>query len=465
MLFTEPRFVLFFAVVFAVHWALESNAARKLWLLATSYTFYGAWDWRFLGLIVASTLVDYVVALRLERQGAARRAWLALSLTVNLGLLGVFKYCQFFVDSAVELARALGIQASPHTLGIVLPVGISFYTFQTMSYTLDVWRGRIRATRSLLDVATFVAFFPQLVAGPIVRASEFLPQLASPRTLARIDVRGALILFLVGFFKKACVADNLAPIVERYFAHPEAFDLVSAWSAIVAYAVQIYCDFSGYSDMAIACAALLGYRLVLNFDFPYLARDPSEFWRRWHISLSTWLRDYLYIPLGGNRGSSLFVARNLMLTMLLGGLWHGAAWTFVLWGGLHGIALVVHRAWRRMAETHPLRRLVRPVSMPLLVLFVVLAWVPFRAPDLATARTVGGTLLGVLPAGASPLGRELLLWIPVLLTTHLLAARGSLSPWWQRLPLPAFAASYATLWALALPLVPVGFTPFLYFQF
>ena len=355
MIFTELRFLGFLAIVLAVHWTLRSAWTRKLWLLEASYLFYGLWDWRFLSLIFGSTALDYLVGLKLEGNddGRSRKRWITLSVIANLGLLGVFKYTNFFLDSAIRFANALGLEASPHVLGIVLPVGISFYTFQTMSYSLDVYRRNLRAVRDPLDFALFVTFFPQLVAGPIVRAVDFLPQLEVPKFWRDVRVRACLTLFLVGYVKKACIGDNVATLVDPYFDKPGTFDALGAWTAVLYYAVQIYCDFSGYSDMAIATAGLFGYELRLNFDFPYLASSIRDFWRRWHMSLSSWLRDYLYIPLGGNRGSRLFQHRNLLLTMLLGGLWHGAGWNFVIWGALHGGALVVHREWERFGLRLP----------------------------------------------------------------------------------------------------------------
>ena len=469
MLFTELRFVLFFLVVFGVHWALQRNGERKVWLLGASYAFYGAWDWRFLSLILVSTLVDYSVGLRLVRPGARRRAWLLLSLGANLGLLGFFKYYGFFVGSAADFARLLGFEPHLSTLEVVLPVGISFYTFQTLSYTLDIYFGRLQPTRRLLDLALFVAFFPQLVAGPIVRAIDFLPQLRERRLLERVDVRAALMLFMAGFIKKACISDNLAPIVDEYYADPALFDALSAWTATLFYAVQIYCDFSGYSDMAIACAALLGYRLCENFRAPYLAADITDFWRRWHISLSSWLRDYLYIPLGGNRGSRIFTYRNLMLTMLLGGLWHGAAWNFVLWGGLHGAALVVHREWvRRVPDGSRPKRIASRLSLPLTFLFVCFCWIFFRAVGLGDSATVVRAFLLFSADGNQSLGPDVLWLLPSLAVVHSLAWRRSQAPTragWRAWPAWTFAIGYGLLTAVVVAFVPVGSTPFIYFQF
>jgi len=461
MIFVEYRFLWFLAVVFTVHWGLQGARARKLWLLASSYFFYGVWDWRFLSLLLFSTALDYLAALGIERPGGRRRAWVTASLVGNLGLLGFFKYYNFFVDSGAELARWLGFQAHPATLAIVLPVGISFYTFQSLSYTLDVYLGNLRATRDPLDFALYVTFFPQLVAGPIVRAADFLPQMAEKKSLARVEFRAALVLFFVGFFKKACVSDGLAPGIDRYFADPGRFDALSAWVAVLAYAVQIYCDFSGYTDMALAMAMLFGYRLCTNFAHPYLAVSITEFWRRWHISLSTWLRCYLYVPLGGNRGSRLATYRNLMLTMLLGGLWHGAGWNFVIWGGLHGLGLSVARNWRERGG----RQRYPALSLPVTFVFVCFCWIFFRAQSLGDALTVARAFLLFSSGGEARLSRWLLAAFLGLAGLHVLSYRRWAFEWWRRPPLWAFATGYGVAAALVLTLLSVDTRPFIYFQF
>src|SRR6266581_3069944 len=369
MSFVEFRFLWFFLVVFIVYWTMRNNAARKVWLLLCSYAFYAAWNWKFTFLVLGSTTVDYIVGQMLGRceSPAWRRFWIATSVCVNLGVLGFFKYFNFFVSSTSEFLAWLGLPASASTLNIILPVGISFYTFHSMSYTIDVYRRKQRPISNFVDLSLFVSFFPPLVAGPIVRA----------------------VLFLAGFIKKACIADGVAPTVDRYFAHPANFTAASAWIGVLFYAIQIYCDFSGYTDMAIAAARLLGYQLPNNFQFPYFARNVSDFWRRWHISLSSWLRDYLYIPLGGNRGSRAFVYRNVMITMLLGGLWHGAAWTFVIWGALHGTALLIHREWTRLTEGLKWAAgAMRWFAWPITIYVVCVAWIFFRAHDLSGAGTI-----------------------------------------------------------------------------
>ena len=468
MLFVEFRFAWFYGLAAGVYWALRDNAWRKRWLLGCSYVFYGAWDPRFCLLIAFSTAVDYLVGRRLEATDAplARRRWLYLSLAVNLGVLGFFKYCNFFVDTAADLLAGLGLPAAHRsTLQIILPVGVSFFTFQSLSYTIDIYRHRLRAVRGWTDLALAVSFFPQLVAGPIMRAADFLPQLGTSRRAEEVDWRGCLTLFLVGFFKKACLADNLAPTVDTFFAEPGSFSPGNALLGIVGYAVQIYGDFSGYTDMAIACAGGLGYRLCRNFDHPYFAADIADFWRRWHMSLSSWLRDYLYIPLGGNRGGEVFVARNLLLTMLLGGLWHGAAWHFVLWGGLHGAALVAHRAWTRAGGRLPVA-----VGLTMTFAWVCGCWVVFRAPELPTA---GAALMALVPGAnvARAVGHRLPLegfWtvaLAVLILAHALAWQRTLAAWWTRLPDAAFAAAWGLAFGAMLMLLPTRYAPFIYFQF
>jgi len=470
MLFVELRFFLFFLIAFAVYWGLRKNRSRKLWLLGCSYLFYGAWDWRFLTLVIFSTMIDQFVGLKIAQNEDPRRRWrwLLVSLVGQLSLLGYFKYFNFFIDSAADFAELLGLPASRRTLEIILPVGISFYTFQTLSYTLDIYRRRLQPARTWLDFYLFVAFFPQLVAGPILRAAGFLPQLLTSRSFPPPErIRAFLVLFLVGFFKKACISDNLAPHVDRYFADPSAFDAASAWAAVLFYAVQIYCDFSGYSDMAIALAGLLGYEMILNFDAPYFAVNITEFWRRWHISLSTWLRDYLYIPLGGSHGSKLFTYRNLMLTMLLGGLWHGAAWTFVIWGGLHGVALIFHKEWTALVRDRPAVRQVFHYLGPFLTFYwVCVTWIFFRAAGLSDAVTALRSFVLLQDTGAASLGVNALAVMAPLAALHWLARyRATLESWYQSAPPMAFAAAYGACFAFAVALVPMDHRPFIYFQF
>jgi alginate O-acetyltransferase complex protein AlgI len=362
MVFNSIQFVVFFAVVYGSYRILPHRAQNWL-LLVSSYVFYAAWDWRFLGLLIASTVVDYAVARYLDvlPDGPRRRRVLWISIGFNLGVLGFFKYFGFFAENFDALMRQFGADASLPVLHVVLPIGISFYTFMTMSYVIDVYRRESKATRHPLDFAVFVAFFPHLVAGPILRAPALLPQISSPRRITHEQVVEGTWLVAWGLFKKVFVADNLATVANAVFAQAHSPSGLEVLVGIYAFAFQIYGDFSGYSDIARGLSKWMGIELNLNFRFPYFVRSPQAFWRNWHISLSTWLRDYLYFPLGGNRGSSLATYRNLMITMILGGLWHGAAWPFVFWGIYQGMLLVISR-W--VSELPSARRWVGSLEQP-----------------------------------------------------------------------------------------------------
>jgi len=389
MLFNTFHFAYFFAILLPLYWVLPHRPQNYL-LLAASYYFYACWDPRFLSLLVLSTAMDYACGLAVDRIEAPRKRklFVALSMALNLGMLGYFKYYNFFAESLhVALARA-GVNVSLSQLNVVLPIGISFYTFQSMSYVIDVYRRDIKPTRNFVQFAAFVSFFPHLVAGPIMRPTTLLPQIERPR---RFDLQqfyqGAYLIFW-GLTKKVVVADNLALIVNDLFGRWETIDGGLALIAIYAFAFQIYCDFSGYTDAARGIAKCLGIELALNFNLPYFATSPQDFWNRWHISLSTWLRDYLYIPLGGSRGSKLKLYRNLMMTMVIGGLWHGAAWTFVIWGFYQGALLVGHRLCRPWLDRiHPTELIDRACwkVVRIFVTFhlVCLGWLIFRANSIA----------------------------------------------------------------------------------
>ena len=379
MNFASTAFLQFF-VLFLLLYVLVARrpTARNGLILVASYTFYGCWDWRFLGLILFSTLVDYGVALRLDAtpETGPRRRWLWLSLAANLGVLAYFKYAGFFARSLAALAAQVGWQLDAFTLNVVLPVGISFYTFQTLGYTLDVYHRRLPAERSLLCFAAYVAFFPQLVAGPIERAARLIPQFRTVRPVVAADLEAGLWLVIRGYFKKVVIADQLAPLVELAYGTPSGPAALALGT--LAFALQIYGDFSGYSDIARGTSRWLGFDLMLNFRQPYFATSLREFWGRWHISLSTWLRDYLYIPLGGSRGGTARTLRNLVLTMVLGGLWHGAAWTFVVWGLWHGCGLALCRLIGARVRQVP-----TAVAWLATQLFVVAGWTLFRVGSLA----------------------------------------------------------------------------------
>lgn len=392
MLFNSLAFAIFLPVVLAGYYLLRgSHKGQNRLLLAASLFFYACWDWRFLSLLFITMIVDFYVAAHLEdlhERGAPdgrRRRVLAISMFCNLAMLGFFKYCNFFIGSMQTLLTALHVPVHTHLLSIVLPVGISFFTFQSMSYTIDVYRGELKPTRDFWDFALFVSFFPHLVAGPIMRAVDLLPQITHPRSVSREQISDGIHLIIWGLWKKVFVADGLAPLVNATFGTPVAsgFD---TWTAVLAFAFQIYCDFSGYTDIARGVAKLMGFELTLNFNLPYFSRNPQEFWTRWHISLSNWLRNYLYIPLGGNRHGAFGTYRNLMLTMVIGGLWHGAAWNFVLWGAYQGLLLVVHRYASRHwpAALHVRQPSAAITALKIIVMFqfTCYGWLLFRANSL-----------------------------------------------------------------------------------
>lgn len=391
MLFNSWVFVGFFLMVYTAYLLLQGRLrAQNLVLLAAGWTFYGYWDWRFLSLLIFSTCLDYVLALGIERTGSerVRKRLLAVSLVSSLTILGFFKYFSFFTESAITLLKTIGFAPGFVTLNIILPLGISFYTFQTMSYTVDVYRRKLRATRNFVNFAVFVCFFPHLVAGPIQRAVGLLPQVEAPRRISLGHVNAALGLLLWGYVKKVGIADNVGPLADRIFDHYTQYQGLDVVLGITAFTIQIYCDFSGYSDIARGLAKLLGFELMVNFHFPYLALNPSDFWSRWHIALSTWLREYLYIPLGGNRHGRVKTYRNLLVTMLLGGLWHGAAWNYVLWGGFHGLLLIGYRIAGLVRDDDSdtsgeppwWSRITQRVVM---LILVMVGWVMFRSRSFA----------------------------------------------------------------------------------
>jgi alginate O-acetyltransferase complex protein AlgI len=471
MVFNTLEFAIFLPVVFAVHWLLPYRG-RLVFLLAASYLFYGWWDPRFLSLLAFSTLIDYFVARAMDTTPIERRRkqFLLVSIVVQLGILGFFKYSGFFVESAAALLNSIGLEANLPLLNIILPVGISFYTFQTMSYTIDVYRRRIPACRSLLTFALFVAYFPQLVAGPIERAGRLLPQMEAHREFPSGErIASGLVLIGLGLFKKVAIADVMAPIVDASFADPSSQSSLALMVGVYAFALQIYGDFSGYTDIGRGASRLLNIELMRNFEQPYLSRNITEFWRTWHVSLSSWLHDYLYVPLGGNRKGPRRTYLNLMIVMVLGGLWHGAAWTFVIWGALHGLFLIVHRLTGHYSPRgYQGRFSLRHDGLRALITFnlVCLAWVFFRAPSVASAWDYLTGILALRP-GVPPVSWVLLL-VPAAVLVFLidLAQRNSdehdVILTWK----PAYQGLvYATFFLGILIFSGGPMIPFIYFQF
>jgi D-alanyl-lipoteichoic acid acyltransferase DltB (MBOAT superfamily) len=477
LLFNSFIFFIFLMIVLGISRLGIAWWVRKTMLLLLSYVFYAAWNPPFVILLWLSTVADWVFANRiaLTSSKVIKRLCLAGSLIVNLGMLGFFKYSQFVMDNVHWLGTVFGKEIQSPAMSIILPVGISFYTFQTLSYTLDVYRGDTKPWHSFLDYALYVTFFPQLVAGPIVRATDFLPQCVTAHKATWQQIGWGMVLIVIGLFNKLFIADaQLAPIVEQVYKHSMQWGLLVSWGGTLAFAVQIFCDFAGYSTCAIGVALMLGFQLPDNFRFPYAALGFSDFWRRWHISLSTWLRDYLYIGLGGNRKGIFNTYRNLMFTMLLGGLWHGASWNFVAWGGLHGGYLVGERLIRKVVPDHRVWQwpVVRALLMLMTFACVCFAWVYFRAPDFAMANGICKGMLGLngLQAGFSQAftmlsaGRTFAI-VFVCLGLHWLLRNYSLEDLANRIPMPV------TAMALSLMIIVVFLSlfgedrAFIYFQF
>jgi alginate O-acetyltransferase complex protein AlgI len=474
MVFNSYSFAIFFAVVLALYYLPMGWSARKWVLVAASGVFYAAWNPPFLLLLMVSAVVDYGLARWMGRltNGAARRALLIVSLTLNLGMLGYFKYGGFLLDNFVLLMAAAGITYHPPDLGIILPLGISFYTFETISYLVDVYRRKITPWNSFLDYVLFLTFFPHLVAGPIVRADDFLPQCREPKRASSAQMGWGLTLLVVGLFEKIVLADGLVgPVADRVYDAVGPVGVRDAWLGTLAFTCQIFFDFAGYSTCAIGVALCLGFALKDNFHFPYAAAGFSDFWRRWHISLSTWLRDYLYIPLGGNRLGEARTYLNLMITMLLGGLWHGASWRFVAWGALHGVYLAVERAVRgRRPPGDPAGPIRLAASILGTFLLVCVTWVFFRAQNFSSAYHLVGSLFGVMRGSAGlPLirsveGLSVLAVTAALLVGHWAFRDSSLEAAAARTPWPLRSLILAGMIVLIF-LSPGEDRAFIYFQF
>ncbi|MCX6217319.1 MBOAT family O-acyltransferase [Spirosoma sp.] len=475
MVFNSLTFLVFITFFLLVYFSLEGRG--RLWVcLLGSYLFYGWWDWRFLGLIGFTTLMDYTLGILMASSDNERfrKRLIYFSVTANLLFLGFFKYFNFFADSLRQLIQAFGFHPSDTTLTILLPIGISFYTFQSMSYTVDIYRREIEPERDLVRFAAFVSLFPQLVAGPIVRAKDFLPQFKSDKRWDWDRFMSGLTRVLWGFFKKVAIADSLAPFVEQCFSLPATLSSSHVLLGIIFYSFQIYCDFSGYSDIAIGLARILGFTFIENFRTPYFSRSFTEFWTRWHISLSSWLRDYLYIPLGGNRGGKLKTYRNMMLTMLIGGLWHGANWTFLFWGFLHGSYQVIQRLiqpfGRRLYQVLHLPVVVRQgLDILLVYSLTCFAWIYFRSPTFAIADQVIHTVLSFENFNwASVINKFVaikgILLIAILLTVEITNFRLHYAQLLIRRPVLRLVAYACIFWIIAL-MGTFGANSFIYFQF
>jgi alginate O-acetyltransferase complex protein AlgI len=479
MLFTNGNYFIFLAIVFFAYWLLAtSRRVPVLFLLAASYYFYALWNPKFLGLIFLLSTIDFAVGLGLggNRSRSLRKLLVTVSVLTDVGVLFAFKYFNFFSESLTDLLRNAGWHVSPLSLGnLILPLGLSFITFRSLSYVIDVYRGNIRPTRRYFDYLAFVAFFPTVIAGPVVRAADLLPQFRTRPELTSEQGTRAIFLIMLGLFKKIAIADFLGNnLVDRVFDQPQLYSSLETLAAIYGYALQIYCDFSGYSDIAIGSALLLGFKLPLNFDAPYRARDLRDFWRRWHITLSTWLFDYVFVSIGGLRKRRFNLYRNLVLTFLVGGLWHGAAWTFVIWGGLHGLGLSLNHWWaarKRSSKSAGRSSLHLPhwwskaIGVFVTFHFVCLTWVVFRAESLASAWQVFRRL-GALQFSAGNLSQPILLVLAIAYLSHwspeILTARVDKA--WVWLPAPVQAALILVL-AMGLYYVAGAEAQFIYGNF
>jgi alginate O-acetyltransferase complex protein AlgI len=472
MLFCSQKFILFFLAVFALYWSLPWQRVRIYLLLVASFVFYASWDPRLALLITATTVADYLIGRGLDaaQNPRLRKSLMLFSLVMNLGVLGTFKYFNFFLGSLEASLAASGVSTSWAGLDLILPIGISFYTFEAISYTVDIYQRRIPAERNLAHFMLFILFFPHLIAGPIVRGRDFLPQVRRRKRFNWVRMHVGLQYFLMGMFKKLAIADRMAVFADPVFSDPGNYATQTVWLAVLAYAVQIYCDFSGYSDMALGTAHMLGYRLTLNFDMPYLARNVSELWRRWHMSLSTWLRDYLFIPLGGSRGTRWQTCRNLLITMALGGLWHGAAWTFVVWGLLHGSYLCIHRTFKEHCGPKLRWLLATPpghlACIALTFFSFNLALVFFRAPTFSGAWQMLGRMFVPTAGMGTPLPKQsLYVLFGLVIACHLLGQNDRWKKLLEAIPAPARGLAYAGATCAALVLAPDSGRAFIYFQF
>src|SRR3954453_3278286 len=473
MLFNSLTFVVFFVVVLAAYWTMRSWEARKNLLLVASYIFYGAWNPPFAALLFATTALDFYLGRQMGKkmEPRERRVWLILSVAVNLSMLGFFKYGNFLLENFTWVLARGGIQYKPPHLDVFLPIGISFYTFHSLSYTLDIYRGVMRPTRSLREFTLAVSFFPQLVAGPIVRAGDFLPQLDAPPQRQQGRFFWGLFLMTLGLFEKVVLADTmLSGAADRVFSHGGPLVALDSWTGVIAFAGQIFFDFAGYSTCAIGAALCLGFHLKDNFRFPYAAIGFSDFWRRWHISLSTFLRDYLYIPLGGNQGRPIRAAINLVIVMFLGGLWHGAAWTFVVWGLLHGSYLVIERVIRIFLEHRPWANNTATRILAGIATYgaICIAWVFFRASDFTIAARMLGGMFGRHTHGDAILSTRELLQVGIvtafMIAAHCALRDSNIETAVTRLPRWLVTTAWAFM-ACAIILTQGNSNAFIYFQF
>jgi alginate O-acetyltransferase complex protein AlgI len=476
VLFNSTEFLIFFLVVFGLYWAAPSRKLKILLLLAASYYFYMSWNKELALVVACSSMADFFIGIAMEKSESARRRkrLMQLSIMMNVGLLFYFKYTNFFLDSLHSLLERLGVHRTMPMLDVILPIGISFYTFEAISYMVDVYHGRTKAEKDPINFLLFITFFPRMVAGPIIRARNFLPQLGREKRfdVARFDL--GLQYVLMGLFKKMAIADRMGWLVDPVYAYPARYTTGAVWIAVIAYSLQVYCDFSGYSDIAIGTAHMLGFKLPVNFDMPYMSRNISEFWRRWHISLSTWLRDYVFISMGGSRGTELKTAFTLMVTMVLCGLWHGANWTFVSFGVAQGLMLLVQRGFRLFCKARPRWKAFMETGGATVwsILFTywmfVLSLVLFRGPDFSKIAAIYRALFvpqhGVMVR--DPVGpMSLAFTFTMVAIAHVTVESGLWKKMSARFSPPVWGLIYLLIVGAICMLVTPSVNKFIYFQF
>jgi alginate O-acetyltransferase complex protein AlgI len=474
VLFCSQAFGVFFLIVFSLYWATPWHRARVWLLLVASFYFYASWNRWLAVLVLCTAMMDYLAALGMDAvaRPGLRRLFLALSLTMNLGVLCYFKYANFFLQSLQDALHLAGASTTFRLLQVIIPIGISFYTFEAINYTVDVYRRHIRAERDIASFLLFILFFPHLVAGPIVRARDFLPQIKRRKRFSWGRAHLGTSLFLLGLFKKLAVADRMALYADPVFAAPALYSSAAVWGATLAYSIQIFCDFSGYADMALGSAHLLGYKLVPNFDLPYLSRNISESWRRWHMSLSSWLRDYLFIPLGGSRHGEWRTRFNLVVTMVACGLWHGPSWLYAVYGAVQGTLLCVHRSFRAWCNVHPniTRTLETPVGTAARILLTFVCWtvtlIIFRAQSWhAVFEMMSGLVTARRGAGLPSQLTEFWSLVALVAVAHVAGAVGPTFRWIGRVPPPLVGFGYGLALSLTFVLAPTTGKQFVYFQF
>jgi alginate O-acetyltransferase complex protein AlgI len=449
---------------------MNNQLKRKIILLIASFIFYASWNWKFIPLLLAITFIDFFASIQIHDSSSTKikKLYLILSLSANLLILLIFKYYNFFLSSFDVVLPHMGLKTHFEIVSIIIPLGVSFHTFQAMGYTIDVYKNKIAPTRSIFDFALFISFFPQLVAGPIIRAYDFFPHLQKYNFFNQIQLRKYLVIFLLGFFKKAVVADNVAKYIDAFYMSPQSYSTWSTWGALLLYLFQIYCDFSGYTDMAIASAGLLGFDLPENFKFPYFSKSFSEFWQKWHISVTNWFRDYIYFPLGGGLSGNIKTVRNILITFTLSGLWHGADWKFVIWGGFQGLGIILDKILLNLLKPQLSRVITKTLNIFIFLFgfgWILLFTVFFRAPDTSSALKILQLCFQFNREGQCLTSYPFILFLIFVYIIHFINWKIPVKIWVEKVNEFIFYFLYGAIFSLSFALANINYRPFVYFQF